>query len=241
MGAQFIGIDGCRGGWIFAAIEDSRRVEIQFSASIRCIWESFPGAKLMLIDIPIGLPAGTARACDVSARKYLRPRSGACVFPPPCRQALNCDTYEDACAANQRVTGKKISRQTWNILPKIREVDEFLRQAPVCREALRESHPEVCFRALAQKPPRFSKKTAAGRSERMDILRVHLVDGARRLPEAVDRHRKNGAAADDILDALVLAVTARLAAAYPRTLPRHPPRDAAGLPMEIVYAAAEGG
>jgi predicted RNase H-like nuclease len=36
------------------------------------------------------------------------------------------EVNEEACAENMRVTGRKISRQTWNIMPKIKEGDDFL-------------------------------------------------------------------------------------------------------------------
>jgi predicted RNase H-like nuclease len=40
---------------------------------------------------------------------------------------------------------------------------------------------------------------------------------------------------DDLLDAMALALTAKLGAEGFKTLPEEPPEDSKGLPMEIVY------
>ncbi len=36
------------------------------------------------------------------------------------------ESYEKACEVNEKLTGKRISKQAWNIIPKIRDVDSFL-------------------------------------------------------------------------------------------------------------------
>jgi len=48
------------------------------------------------------------------------------IFPVPCREAVYAETYEKACEVNKLLTGKLISKQAWNIVPKIRDVDRFL-------------------------------------------------------------------------------------------------------------------
>ena len=234
--ALFVGVDGCRKGWITSAVRKHRIIEIGFSESIQSLWRKHRNADLILIDIPIGLPRKTSRACDLEARRFLKPTSGSCVFPPPCREALQKNSYEEACTENKRITGKKISRQTWGILPKIRDVDDFLNTSPGPRKIIRESHPEVCFRALAGNPLGFSKKTPEGALERIEILKRYLVNVETGSLEAFHQHRANGAALDDILDAMVVAATAELAASRPLTLPPLPVKDDMGLPMEIVYA-----
>ena len=236
MGALFIGIDGCRQGWICSTIQERRIIEVGFAKSIVHTWDRFKDTKLILIDIPIGLANTHNRGCDVEARRFLKPRSGSCVFPAPCREALRAASYEEACKENRQISGKKINRQTWSIVPKIKEVDSFLRAMPEARKTLRESHPEVCFRALSGKPVEHSKKTPEGILKRLQILRGYLDDVDEHVLEAVIRYRRNGAAMDDILDSMVLAVTARLADSHMFTLPKNPDKDENGLPMEIVYA-----
>jgi predicted RNase H-like nuclease len=231
----FIGIDGCRKGWIYAAIGSQTVYRIGFAADIRRLWKKIGEAVVTLIDIPIGLPYEGPRACDVEARKRLRPKSGSCVFPPPCREALQAASYEEACAVNQQNIGARISRQAWGIAPKIREVDDFLRSTPAARGRLREAHPEVCFAVLAGKPVVSSKKTAAGMAERLELLRRHLADIDAFVLHAFTALRRHEAVMDDILDALALAVAARHAGKSPLTLPPKPAKDREGLPMEIVY------
>jgi predicted RNase H-like nuclease len=231
----FVGIDGCKNGWIFAAVGPERIYRIGFVPSIRRLWQTSKHAALMLIDIPIGLPYKGPRPCDVAARKFLKPKSGSCVFPPPCREALQSGSYEKACAVNVRRVGAKISRQAWGIAPKIREVDEFLRSTPAGQGRVREAHPEVCFTVLAGKPVESSKKTAAGMSERLELLRRHLPDIDAFILHAFIAYRESGAALDDIHDALALAVAARYGSKNPMTLPAEPGKDLEGLPMEIVY------
>jgi predicted RNase H-like nuclease len=232
----YVGIDGCRQGWMYSAIRQHQVIEVGFSNRITKIWNRFHNSPLILIDIPIGLSNTKTRGCDVEARKFLKPSSGSCVFPAPCREALQAKSYKEACAENKRITGNKISRQTWNIVPKIREGDDFLRAIPEARKKVRESHPEICFRALSEKPVGSSKKTPEGTLLRLGILKRHLDNIEEHVLDAAIRYRRKGAALDDILDAMVLAVTAQLANSKIFTLPQIPKRDNKGLPMEIVYA-----
>ena len=53
--------------------------------------------------------------------------------------------------------------------------------------------------------------------------------------DALDTYKRKDVAADDILDALVGAVTAMHLPAI-KTLPENPVKDEEGLAMEIVYA-----
>jgi predicted RNase H-like nuclease len=189
--------------------------------------------------MPIGLlDAGPAeRACDREARALLgRPR-GSSVFRAPSRAALDAADYAAACALNRARTGVALSLQTWNILPKIRELDALLRQQPRLRGRLREAHPEVCLYGLAGgRAMAHNKRTAAGRRERTALL-AHLSPPALHAAETLTAaHPRRRVAADDALDAAALAVTAALLGDHPaRTLPAHPPADALGLPMEMVY------
>ena len=235
MNAHFLGVDGCRNGWIYSWIRERRIYEVGFAERIDIIWDRFNDARLILIDIPIGLSNTKHRGCDVDARTYLKPRSGSCVFPAPCREALHAKTYQDACRTNKRITGNKISGQTWNIMPKIKEIDSFIGSVPEARKTFRESHPEVCFRALHGMPVGPSKKTSEGILLRLAIIKRHLDQVDKHVLNAIIRFKIDGAVVDDILDAIVLSVSAQFAASKPMTLPPQPAMDDAGLPMEIVY------
>ena len=85
-----------------------------------------PDLAVIAIDMPIGLSDAGSRECDVAARKLLQPH-GTRVFPAPPRAALaHADDYEAACRASIAATGKSLSKQTWNLLRSIAEVDRYL-------------------------------------------------------------------------------------------------------------------
>ncbi len=224
------GIDGCRFGWIAVRIEQNK-VSFELARSIRDIPFIFEN-DMMLIDMPIGLSDHSERACDIEARKILKPKRHSSVFLTPVRAAAYAESYEEACQINFAATGKKISKQAWNILPKVREIDAFKREFPGV--ALREAHPEVCFWALNGKTAcSQNKKTSAGISERLSILERTLPGISQKITAFGDSNLKKHVFLDDIIDAAVLALTA----ARPDSLLAlgHGEKDGAGIPMEIVY------
>jgi predicted RNase H-like nuclease len=179
------------------------------------------------IDIPIGLTAHGARRADVEARQRLGPRRSS-VFPAPVRSVLAATTYEEACALSRATCGKAISKQLFNILPKIREVDALV--TPQRQRQLFEMSPELSLAVLAGAPMAHPKTTPAGRGERIDTL-GRVFD-----PEEIERHLNTaprGARSDDILDALAGAWTARRHAAA-QHLQLGGDVDARGLRMEVI-------
>jgi predicted RNase H-like nuclease len=230
-----IGIDGCRRGWFYVQLLDATRFSLGLAESLEELRDTIIAADLALIDIPIGLKSsGTAeRRCDREARGLLGPRASS-VFPVPCRQVLDCQTYQEGSAVNHSLTGRKLSRQSWAIVPKIAEADRLIRGLPK-RSRPREMHPEVCFLALNQdQPMAHNKKTPQGQAQRLALLKRHLPHTQAIVDEASARWLKKDLAADDILDALVGAVTA----SYPKalvSLPAKTERDELGLTMEIVF------
>jgi predicted RNase H-like nuclease len=230
-----IGIDGCKGGWFFFRF-DGEVGTFGATKTVAGILANVPDDASVLIDIPIGLKerGKTERQCDLDARELLRPKRHASVFPAPCRQALQTDTYEAASDKNQRVTGRRLSRQSWGILPKIREVDDFLRSSEPMRTNIREAHPELLFRGLAGGPMSHSKQTRDGFAERMTILQIFRPEAKTLIAAAFLAHGGYEAARDDVVDAFVLAMCARHPGRL-KTLPEEPPTDPKGLPMQMVY------
>ena len=103
------------------------------------------------------------------------------------------------------------------------------------RKMIREAHPEVCFYGLAGKiPMKHSKKTREGYQELLSLLTKHQPGLERDVAQALTYWRRSVVAADDILDALACAVTARMHSLW-RSVPTSPEIDSRGLPMEIVY------
>jgi predicted RNase H-like nuclease len=71
--AHYFVIDGCKGGWITVGLSRSEDWIVSAFADINVLWSALRGAKLFLIDIPIGLCDGEvkSRACDIAARRLL--------------------------------------------------------------------------------------------------------------------------------------------------------------------------
>lgn len=154
-GVLVAGIDGCKSGWFFIAVDEHLDFDFGVERNISKVVRRLASAKLILIDIPIGLPSQThaKRICDTAARTILG-RRGSSVFPVPARSALTQASYEAACDENERVLGKRLSKQSWAIAPKIREVDEFMRKGNH-QGKIREMHPEVAFAYSGECEHRF--------------------------------------------------------------------------------------
>lgn len=231
-----IGVDGCRGGWVVAAADAAlSRLSFTLVDDLAPLFALAAGGHaLIAIDMPIGLSDEGSRTCDLAARRLLgRPRSSS-VFPAPCRAALAATTYRRACAVSRRTLGVALSRETFNILPKIRQVDALVTRAR--QRFVREVHPEVVWALLAGRGRglRHAKRTPAGERERRALLR----GVAPRFDLSAVRRRLGPArvARDDVIDAVAcLLAAARIVRGEARTLPGGVvPRDARGLRMEIV-------
>jgi predicted RNase H-like nuclease len=235
---NYIGVDGCSSGWFWVCLTHSPEWEAGVEQNFRQVWIKWREADAILVDIPIGLldSSDEERLCDREARKALgRPRSSS-VFPVPCRPALYAEGYREACDVNERHTGRRLSRQTWNIAGKIREVDDLLRSHPPARGVVREVHPEVLFWALnGGKSMKSNKRTDDGFKERLELLELRYPGSQAIVASALKRFRRMEVGRDDLLDALAAAVTGRLGRGFLRSLPEHPDLDAMGFPMEIVY------
>jgi predicted RNase H-like nuclease len=235
----YIGVDACKKGWFAVALSSRDNWKIGVFNSLEDLWNLWNPLSIIFIDIPIGLLNSGRRVCDIEARKILGKR-GSSVFSVPCRGALETKTYRQACRINKRINGVRLSIQTWNICSKIREIDTWLRNNPTMQSKVRESHPELCFWAMAgEQPMAYSKKSPQGFAERLAVLKKMYPQTGAIVEMALGRYRRKDLARDDILDAIVLAVSARCSAKSIKTVPADPPLDKKGLPMEIVYAMPE--
>jgi predicted RNase H-like nuclease len=178
------------------------------------------------IDMPVGLPEAGGRASDAAARARLGPRRSS-LFPTPPRAVLDAVDYADALARCRRANGSGLSRQAYNLLPKMREVAAIA--MPSLQPALSEVHPETSFAALAGSPCVYPKRTAHGVAERLDRLRPHLPAIG-----ALLATRPAGVPADDVLDAAAAAWTARrIARGTAEWLGDTDARDGCGLRLTI--------
>ncbi len=235
------GIDGCRGGWAVAVVSAEgmtdaapRTVQLTVVPDFAEALTLARDARCIAVDMPIGLlssPRPGGRDCDRAARALLG-RQGSSVFSPPARPALAAVDYREA----QRLQGAGLSIQTWNIVPRIREVDAVM--TPLLQGRVFEAHPELAFRTLAGRDVALARKaTAEGFSERIALLTRVLGVSMPDLREARSRLGAARVGLDDLADALVLADVARRAAAGGafRVPTGAPPVDARGLRMEIWF------
>jgi predicted RNase H-like nuclease len=240
----FLGVDGCRGGWLAIKIALDNSWEVNLFGKFSQLWDEYGEASLFLVDIPIGLRQGSPkrgsperaeRRCDREARKLLGKR-GSCVFRVPCRPAIYAGSYDQALARNEKLTGTRIFKATWNIVAKIREVDELLTTNLEARTLVREIHPELCFWSLNScRPLKYSKTKKEGHQERLELLQSFYPQSKTLLDHTLSTYLRKEVKKDDILDALCAALTARVGYANLSAIPRQPERDREGLPMEMVY------
>ena len=233
----FVGADVSKGKWLAVKLSEGESPEVRLFQTIREIWDSYNAAGLVLIDMPIGLrdDGGEERLCDKEARGLLGWPRRSSIFRAPCRATLKASNYDDAKRISIHRTSKSLPIQTWSIIPKIREVDEFLNGNISAKSRIREIHPELCFWALnGGKAMSCSKKTPEGISERTKVLRRACTQTDAVL-KATKRDFQGKVKDDDILDALAAAVTAFLGRKRLLTIPENPETDGSGLRMEMVY------
>lgn len=231
------GVDGCPGGWV-AVIDAGNHLPLRAVAAVTFedLLRELEEASVLGVDIPIGLPDRGARSADLAAREILGPGRASSVFPAPCRPLLAARDYPEACALAKAASpeGKAISQQAFNLLPRIRQVDDFM--TPRRQERVREIHPELCFVALnGGQALRYPKKIKEGREERKRLL-----EAAGLAADALSRPRVPGgkvAPLVDVLDAAAACWTARrLAEGRAERVPLgEPPLDSRGLRMEMWY------
>jgi predicted RNase H-like nuclease len=231
-----VGVDGCKTGWFFFR-RDGEAITFGVARSFQRLCESIPEHSRIFIDIPIGLidqgPSG--RSCDIEARKLLGRCKASPVFPAPCRPVLEARTYNEAKDLSSRAIGKKLSQQAFSITPKIKEVDDFLRNSHY-NLSIREVHPELCFWALnGRRALATKKKRSDGFEQRLELLSRFVPDACKLVREALDAFPRKEVARDDVVDALVALLVACTSDAALQTVPASPPFDSEGLPMEIVY------
>lgn len=243
---QVVGVDGCPGGWVAIVLSGgTATAHINIYATVTELWAAHHEAALILIDIPIGLPDDHERSADAAARKLLKARRSS-IFPIPTREAVYAATYAEANEKNAERIGKKLSKQTWNIVYKIREVDLLLRSDPAAREKLVEIHPEVLFWGFTGRPMTYAKNAKIGTrligiNERLAILE-QLYAGAKTIYErGVAAYPRSAVSRDDVIDALAAAVAGWLWLQGEALTPiiAKPEFDAHGLPMQMVYVKAQ--
>jgi predicted RNase H-like nuclease len=234
------GVDGCARGWLAAFVHpEGSELRLRVVPRFAEVLNALEAPAIVAVDMPIGLPerAGYGgRQAENAVRPLLGARQSS-VFSVPSRAAIYAGDYAQACrlALETSDPPRKVSKQLFNIAPKIREIDTLLHADTKCAARVFEVHPEVAFwklnseRALSEPKKVKSRPFGPGLAMRRNLL----ID-AGFPPETVAALPPQGAAADDLLDALACAAIARrIYAGVARPFPDPPPRDKYGLPMAI--------
>lgn len=232
---KYIGIDGCKAGWFYIRLNEEDVFDFGVLESIDALLTIAVSDSFICVDMPIGLREKDTRErrCDKAARKLLK-KKGASVFPAPSRRSLDASEYKAASALNERCTGRKLSKQSFFISKKIKQLDDFI-QTSGKGLRIRECHPELCFLALNDfEPLKYAKKQKKGRAEREGILSKYMPSASILIEGASRKYLKKHVALDDIVDAMVLALTASFEYRI-LSVPQQPEYDDSDLRMEIVY------
>lgn len=225
--AGVAGVDGCRGGWLMVRL-CLKKIEIFIAED----WADLPlnDLRFIAVDMPIGLPDGGRRGCDLLARETLGSPRRSSVFLGLRRPLLDFADYPAANAWG-KADGAGLSKQAWNLLGKIRQIDDWI--TPARQARVRETHPELVFQRLNGGTPPPRKATPAGLAARRALLQAN---GFKRLDTCLAQLEPGLAKPDDLLDACACAEAARrMLTGQATRLPARPPRDARGLAMEIWF------
>jgi len=235
-GYSCLGIDGCIGGWVAVSITNTG-FEIKIIGSIGEAFLNHNSCDCVLVDMPIGLPDNIDDVRPDGAVRAILKGKASSVFSTPCRQAVYENTYSEANETNRQVLEKGLSKQSYAICGKIKEIDQYLENNPQYKNRLLESHPELCFAKLNDgKPILENKHRPEGLSRRIELLSRYYERTEEILAYARnDNKLKN--CLDDVIDVLCLAVTGMLGLENGLiSIPENPMLDKQGIIMQMVYA-----
>lgn len=230
------GIDGCRAGWLLISF-DKGNEKYKVLRSDDELLEAFNTYDRIFIDMPIGLEDEEYhRECDQLLRKELGSEYFSSVFSPPIRPALDAPTYVEANVISFEYTEKKLSLQSWNITPKIKLIDTFLREQVELKEKVFESHPELLFQKLNGGMIYQKKNLKKGIKHRLELISSEEKGADEFFRIIKEEYRRNEVGEDDIVDAMILAYSVkRSEESGIKTIPESPSKDSEGLIKAIHY------
>ena len=200
---DLIGIDGTSSGWIASIGSSNNKCVsiITFSENLNKILSDYPNS-VVVIDMPTELnKKNYLRECDVLAKRYLGKSFQSSIFIPPLKRVLDCADYQEANMLSKKLTGKGLSKQSWNLKSKIIEVQGISKLS----NKIYEGHPECSFKMLKNETLKAKKKSVLGIFERLSILKKAGLD-----PLSLSLHLESTPTIkiDDVLDSMVLFITA---------------------------------
>ena len=228
---KIAGIDGSKGGWVCVSGYENNYKELKFEKLKEFNDIKLKNFNLVLVDIPIGLDTDLkkgGRIVDKLARKELLTNKSS-IFNAPSRLVLNAKNYEEANKINKS-KGMGLSKQSWNLVKKIKEVDEYIRNSNLT--IVFESHPEIIFQIMKRDKVSSKKKNKEGIIERRNLLVKSGFDKVflERNLSAKDNFYKQ----DDFIDACSLFWSANRAIANSEVkIPNDKLLDSEGIIMQI--------
>jgi predicted RNase H-like nuclease len=194
-----------------------------------------PTPAIFAIDIPIGLTESGPRQCDIQARRLLGARRGTSVFPAPIRPVMNVASREEADKIHRSIDGRGVNVFSWNLCPRIRDVDTELQKNSHLRVRVYEVHPELSFKALNNGVPIIvAKRNPTGESIRRSLIEKYFGSGA--FDEIRKNHYVKDVANHDINDAFAELWTAeQIYRREAEVIPAEIEFDSVGLKMGIWY------
>lgn len=227
------GVDGCPGGWIAVLWDGAGRLTSELCTSFADVM-ALP-ARIIAVDMPIGLPERSGRPPEREVRARLGERQSS-VFAVPAAAAVQCDDYREACRVNLLHSDppRKVSKQCFHLFPKMREIDALI--TPEHQSRIHESHPELAFWVMNGETPLALPKKVKGTPSPpgLDLRRALLRRSGVPVDSLAAAYRRRDVGADDLLDACACTFVAwRILNGRSMRFPADPPSNARGLRMEI--------
>jgi predicted RNase H-like nuclease len=223
---RVLGLDVWAKGWVSVELHDGRFAGARVGTDLSALITAAGRVWCIGVDIPLGLRNAGLRQADAAAAALLGPRR-ASVFPTPPRPAVDETTYPAAAARHAELTGKGLSRQSFNLRVRLLEANDLYDRNIL---PLHEVHPELSFAAMGAGPMPRSKKTWDGQRDRLERLRSTGIE----LPDQLGA--AGAAPSDDVLDAAAAAWSAhRIGCGTARSVPDPPELNELGQQMAIWY------
>lgn len=230
------GIDGCKAGWLLISFDDQAAAYkvLRDKNELKKTFESFDR---IFINIPIGLEdENFERQCDIDLKKKIGKDYAADVITPPIRPALSSPSYVEANLTCFDYTEQNLSLQAWNITPKIKMVDDLLKNDESLKDKVLESHPEFLFQKLNGGMIYQKKNLKKGIKHRLELVREKEPVAEDFFRQIKEDYRRNEVEEHDIVDALVLAYYAKQSIGKElQTLPKTGEPDSEGMKKAIHY------
>ena len=239
-GMRVTGLDACRRGWVAVSLDGAERAGVAARLQVEAVrvHQTLAGAldgteaRVVGIDMPLGLLESGWREADRAARGLLGPRRSS-VFAIPPRAVWEQASYQAASQRCRELTGQGLSIQAWGLRARLLEADRYRGSCP---HPLYEVHPELAFRAMAGAPLEHSKHTPQGRELRRDLLSRAGIALPPPPRASIPRASIPRAPVTDTLDAAAVAWSAwRIATGRAVVIPARPQRDELGLQIAIRY------